>query len=274
MRYQHIIEAVYHQPWLITPQGHAAVRALVESHLAESAMQFEAAKREGVGPCGENVELEQMEIIDGIAHIPVPGVIGQKLSGIEKGSGAVDVLDIEADIEEAEASEEVRSIFFDIDSPGGMVSGTPELADRILQIEKPNFAFTRGMIASAAYWLASATDGIFATKSADIGSIGVYLPWIDYTKALDQKGIKVELIKAGRLKGAGFPGVALSEEQRAHLQAGVDQIYEMFTNHVLMNRGEIDSESMQGQTFLAEAALERGLIDGIVSSKAEVLAFL
>ncbi len=273
MRYQHIIEAVFHQPWLITAQAHSAIRSLVESHLAQSVLDVRAA-REGEGPCGQHVELEQMQIIDGIAHIPIGGVIGQRLSKFEKGSGAVDVGDISGELAQAESDPHVNSILLDFDSPGGMVSGTPELADRIAGAKKPVYSFTSGQIASAAYWLASASDAIFATQSADVGSIGVYMPWIDATAYFANKGFRVDLIKAGKLKGTGFPGTALSPDQRAYIQERVDQIYGMFTAHVRAQRGEIADDAMQGQTFLASEAADLGLIDGLVQSKADVIAML
>lgn len=273
MRYQHVIEAVFHQPWLITSQAHASIRTLIESHLAQTALDVRVA-REGEGPCGEAVELEQMQIVDGIAHIPIGGVIGQRLSRFEKGSGAVDVTDIGSELAQAESDPNVRAILLDFDSPGGMVSGTPELAAQVSQAQKPVYSFTSGQIASAAYWLASATDGIFATISADVGSIGVYMPWIDATAFMEKKGLKVELIKAGKLKGAGFPGTSLSADQRAHLQERVDQIYGMFTAHVRAQRGAVADETMQGQTFMAAEAMSRGLIDGIVRNKAEVLSLI
>lgn len=272
MRYQHIIEAVYHQPWLITASGHAAIRSLIESHLAQTATDVKA-QREGEGPCGEHVELDQMQIIDGIAHIPVGGVMGQRLSKFEKGSGAIDVNDIRHEIETAEASEEVRGIVFDIDSPGGMVGGTPELASRVKQIRKPKYAYVN-LAASAAYWFASATDGIFGTTTSEVGSIGVYIPWIDSTQWAAQRGIKVDLIKSGQYKGLGYPGTSLTPEQRNYLQDRVNTIYSMFSETVRANRGDIKSEHMQGQTFLASEALNIGLLDGIVESKADVVRMI
>jgi len=266
VRYPHVIEAVYFQPWLITVAGHAAVAHLLESHLADT------AQREGTDVCGSAIDMEQMQIVDGIAHIPIGGVIGKKLSGFEKGSGAVDVNDISAELHTAELASEVTRILLHIDSPGGMVTGTPELAAQIRRITKPIYAFTDGSMASGAYWLGAAADAIFATESANIGSVGVYLPVVDSTKQMAMRGLKVELIKAGTLKGAGFPGTALTDEQAAHLQQRVDDIHTLFTDHVRAQRGTVADSTMQGQTFMAREALARNLIDGIVSSKADLVA--
>ena len=267
MRYQHVIEQVYFQPWLITEAGHAAIVHLLESHLADT-------QREGTDPCGAAVEMEQMQIIDGMAHIPIGGVIGKKLSGMEKGSGAVDVNDISRELHVATADPNVTRILLHIDSPGGMVTGTPELSAQIGRIKKPVYAFTDGSMASGAYWIGASADAIFATETANIGSIGVYLPVIDSTEAMAKRGLKVDLITAGTLKGAGFPGTKMTEPQRAHLQQRVNDIHGMFTSHVQAHRGVVTDATMQGQTFMAKEALERNLIDGIVSSKAELIAQL
>jgi signal peptide peptidase SppA len=273
MKLQHLLQQIYYEPSLITPDAHASIRQLIESRLQNSDASF--AREPGQGICGEAVEVEEMEVIEGIAHIPVNGAIGQKLAPFERGDGAVDTIDIFDELDLAEDMDDVRGILLDIDSPGGMVTGTPELADRIARVRKPIYAFTNGMIASAAYWLASSTNGIFSTKSASIGSIGVYLPVFDTKDYYEQQGVKVELIKAGKLKGIGFPGTSLSEAGREHLQARVNSIYTMFTGHVRQQRGHtIHDDTMQGQTFMADEAETRGLIDGVVENKSEVLELL
>jgi signal peptide peptidase SppA len=267
---EYLVRKVFFEPSLITPSAHASIRQLLESKIVTGEFI-----RDGVDSCGKKVEVPQMQIIDGIAHIPIGGAIGQGLNGFARGRGAVDVSDVAEEIDTAMADKSVKSVLFDFDSPGGMVSGTPELADKIKSISKPKYSFTSGMIASAAYWLAASTDGIFATESAEVGSIGVYLPFHDMTKAAEMEGVKVELIKAGKLKGIGYPGLPLSETQRAHLQERVDQIYTMFTAHVRKTRGaHVSDDTMQGQTFLAREAHSRGLIDGLVTSKRDVIQMM
>lgn len=271
MKLQALLQQLYYEPALILPEAHASIRRLIESRI-EHSEPF--AREPGQDACGNEVETEQMEIRDGIAFIPIGGAIGQGLDPFERGSGAVDVDDIAADLDQAEEAKDVRAMVLDFDSPGGMVLGTPELADRISQVDKPIFSFTRSLIASAAYWLASSTDGIFSTETANIGSIGVYIPVHDMSMRYAQAGIKVELIKAGKLKGMGYPGTAMSDAGREHLQERVNKIYGMFTDHVKRNRGDISADTMQGQVFMGAEAMERGLIDGIVKSIDDVAGML
>jgi signal peptide peptidase SppA len=209
--------------------------------------------------------LPVMTIDGNRAIIPIKGVLVKGLPSIAAAFGYVDPASVEANINEAEASDDVEEIIFDIDSPGGTVAGIPELASRIAAIEKPTRAFSDGMICSAAYWLASQCDAIQVTESAEIGSIGVYLAMQDLSELYAQAGVGVEMFKSGDLKGIGVPGTSLTDAQREHLQAGVEEIFAMFKAAVTSKRTAVDDDSMRGQSFLGRKAAERGLVTGIVT---------
>lgn len=250
MTYQEMILKLGSEPTLLTPAAYSRLVA-------------------GLDLFGEEVEEETMEVVEGVAVIPVSGIIGRGISGI---GGCCDTDDVMRDIEEAETRDDVKAILFDIDSPGGMVNGTPELADRIAAIAKPNAAFTAGDMDSAAYWLGCATSRIYATKSANVGSIGVYSAFTDLSRMADQMGIKVDVIASGKYKGAGVPGTSLSQEQRELLQRQVNDLADEFKVHVSANRdGLVDMDAMQGQSFAASAGLSEHLIDEIVGCKEDVI---
>jgi signal peptide peptidase SppA len=275
MKLPQILSALTSEPQLIEPARAAALLEMFRLHSKLSAEDF-ATQRTGKGVCGDTIQLESMTIEDGIAFIPIGGPIGSGLSAFEKGAGAVDTADIARDLEEADENIEVDNIILLFDSPGGMVSGTPELADKISAITKPKYAFTNGgMIASAAYWLASACDGIFATKSADIGSIGVYAPFLDSSKAMEMQGLKVKVFSSGDFKGMGVPGTTFTEQQEEFLQNRISEIAEMFYDHVNATRnGSVSADDMQGQIFKADAALKKGFIDEVFGSEEEMVSFL
>ena len=278
MKLHQLIQTLYYEPALITPDAHASIRQLIELRLGDGRagvgvppLGGPLTREPGQDYCGNEVDVDEMEIRGGVAYIPIGGAIGQKLTPFDRGDGAVDVLDIMQELRDAQRDPMVRGIILDMDSPGGMVSGTPECADAVAACDKPVYAFTSGMIASAAYWIASAADGIFTTRSAAVGSIGVYVPVIDLSQMYEQRGVKVELIKAGKYKGEGFPGTSLTKEGRAQLQTRVNYIYAMFTAQVRATRGDaIADETMQGQIFLGQEAVSLGLVDALVSDIAEV----
>ena len=246
---------------------------MITQHATLSASEFKHA-RTGKARSGEDNEVEQMEVVDGIARIPVGGPIGQKLGEFEKGAGAVDVDDVAAELDQAEDDEEVSAILLDFDSPGGMVSGTPELGTRIMAVEKPIYAWSRGQMCSAAYWLACCANGVFCTPTATIGSIGVCMSFMDLSKMADMAGIKVKVFGSGAYKGMGSPGTSLTAHQEIHLQARVMQLADLFYNHVRQQRGVVKDEDMQGQTFSGQDAMDKGFVDGVYNKMEDLEEYL
>ena len=274
MNYQKIITALTCEPLLITPAAQAALVELFALHAALSKEDFKAT-REGTSMSGENLEIEQAELIDGIMHIPIGGPVGLRLGTFEKGAGAVDLLDVQQELKTAEADPMVQGVLLEFDSPGGMVAGTPETADMIARMEKPVLSYIHEAN-SAAYWLASASDGIFGTTTASAGSIGVYIPFVDQSVAFAARGLKMDVIKndGATYKGMGFPGTSLTEEQRQHLVEHANTIAAMFKAHVRANRGDVAEHYMRGQSLMAQEAVDAGLMDGIVEDKAAVIRML
>jgi ClpP class serine protease len=116
-------------------------------------------------------------------------------------------------------------------------------------------------MASAAYYLAAGATAIVASASAEVGSIGVYIPWVDASVAIAAQGLRPDPIvnTGGDLKAIGFGGT-LTAEQRAHLQARVDEDFAAFKAHIRDYRDVPDS-AMRGQTVSGPAAHASNLID-------------
>ncbi len=184
---------------------------------------------------------------------------------------AIDVDDVTAALAQIPTT---TKVVFWFRSPGGIVTGIPETA-AILAAAQSRFrifdAFSDDMCASAAMWWASQFRRIYITPTADIGSIGVYLASYDLSGYLEKNGVKLDLFKAGTMKGAGVMGSSLNAEQREHLQAGVNESYRQFTADVLKQR-TIAEEFMQGQCLTGQAAIEANLADGIFPSITDYLA--
>lgn len=261
MTHEKLVRETYFRPWIITPIGWQSVHRLVSNKLAQ---------RPEADYAGE--PLPKMTIEGGTAVIPIYGIIGQKLGLLEKSCGAVGVEDIAADLATALASPDVRQIILDIDSPGGTVGGVPELASTIARADKvkPVYAYSSGSMCSAAYWLVCGAREISIAQTADVGSIGVYLPFLDQSKAFENEGLVMDVIKAGEFKGQGLPGTSLSPEYRQLLQAEVNQIHAWFTAHVKANRPKAQTSAMEGQSFMGQAAVAAGLADRVVASIREV----
>lgn len=263
-----VLRALYCEPWLISPQMHNTLCDIAWAHVDGSAhgsegraTEYEAkyddeVKRDGIGDVARD---------GSTAVISIGGVIGRKFSRFLNSSGVTSVDVLERVVNEAVADNTIDSIVLDVDSPGGTVTGTPEAAETIERAaqEKPVVAFTGGMMASAAYWLSAPADAIFAAPSADIGSIGVYAALLDVSRKLENEGVSVELFKQGKFKAMGFPGVPLTDEQREHIQKGVDDVAGWFKGFVSQNRLSVPADAMEGQTFMGREAVAIGLADQI-----------
>ena len=124
IRFEHVARKLWCEPWLILPRMHSVISGVFADHLAR---RMENA---GLGDLFEPQEEMPMEVRDGVAIIPVKGVISREISSMERISGAVDVMDVEDMIDEAEDREDVIAVVFEISSPGGGVTGVEELAHR------------------------------------------------------------------------------------------------------------------------------------------------
>lgn len=213
---------------------------------------------------------------NGVAVINIESPIYRKSSWW---LGGITHKEIKAEIQKAMDNEEVKAIFYNIYSPGGSVAGTQELATFIKEAssKKPSCAFVDGMCCSAAYWLASATGKIYATESAELGSIGVVLMHRDYSKVYEKWGVQYTYITAGSKKSVGASEIPLSDEDKEYLQNQVNGIYDVFLENISQNMGldlNKKTEWADGRVFLGKDAVNLGLVSKIVKTKEEAMTLL
>jgi signal peptide peptidase SppA len=208
------------------------------------------------------------------AIVPIKGVIGSKLSELDKMCGCCDIKSVEEMLEDCERDASISTVILDIDSPGGTSVGVPELAARIRGMSKKVVSFTDSEACSAAYWLGSQASEFYATGSASVGSIGCYIAYEDESARYANEGVVVDVIRAGRVKGAGIAGTSLSAEQRDMLQGEVQEIWEGFKADVKAVREFVDDASMEGQIFSGKKAADAGLVTGLVLGFDEMMETL
>lgn len=185
--------------------------------------------------------------------------------------GGTSTVQLRRDIRQAAADPNVSGILLDVDSPGGTVAGTADLAAevRAARRRKPVWAHIDDLGASAAYWVASQADQVFANdRTALVGSIGTLMTVYDYSAAAEKGGVKALVFATGPLKGAGAPGAAVTEDQRAYFQRLVDDSQASFDAAVRSGRGMTADQLAAvrtGGVFTAQQALDLKLIDGIRS---------
>lgn len=182
---------------------------------------------------------------------------------------------IEQALDEIRLRGDVSACVLLIRSPGGMATGTPEVAARIAALAQQKFVFavTDTMACSAAYWMGCAATQFFTTLSADVGCIGTYIALYDYTEMLKEWGIKLELFKRGKFKAIGVLGNPLDKDARAFLDRDCGRTNDRFLAAVTAARPGVAKSTMEGQWFDGEEAVQLHLADRVVSGVGEVLAF-
>jgi signal peptide peptidase SppA len=177
---------------------------------------------------------------------------------------------------EAASDPEVKQIVMNIDSPGGSPAGLPDVSNLIRKIGAaiPVTAYTAGHMTSAAYWLGSAADKVYAGPTATVGSIGVITTHFEVTKNLEDMGVKPTVIRAGEKKALGGPYEELSKEAKAEIQGQLDHLHDVFISQVADHRGksfaDVKKNLADGSTFIGEQAVSNGLADGITTLDALV----
>ena len=242
------------QPWLITLE---AYRELCTVNF-QSPAQGNAVDEKA----------QSYEIQEGLATVRIHGTMLRQVSPRQKAIAAIcgvrlcSMEETAAALLQAAADPAAHTILLDIDSPGGTVNGTPELAQVVRTIAKDKhvYAFTAGKCCSAAYWVASQADVIYAAPSATVGSIGVILPVVDSSALYDRCGLKMEVFSAGKYKSTGMDGTSLTAEQRDRLSQQVNATWERFKQAVTRRR-TISEADMEGQTFYGLDARDKGLVD-------------
>ena len=198
-------------------------------------------------------------VIDGIAVIPVQGVLLKKESFMSAWSGCSSYEQIQRQVAGAVDDGGVRAILLDIDSPGGETAGCFDLADYIYSVRgiKPVYAVANDIALSAAYAIASSASRVFLNRTGAVGSVGVYALHVDQSGFDKELGAKYTYVFAGERKVDGNPHQPLSERARADIQDEVDREYGIFTETVARNRkvGTKDIVATQAAVVWADNAL-------------------
>lgn len=215
-----------------------------------------------------------------ISVIWISGTIGETsydIFGNETSLGTFTICDY---LDTIAADRHNKGLFIEIDSPGGSVYDSDKIYQALMEYKettgRPIVAACLSTMCSGAYYIASAADEIYAERTADVGSIGVYMEMMDVSELVGKLGVKVDYIRSSDNKAMGNMYNALTEEQRAIYQSIIDEHYERFLDIVQKSRG-YDRETLRkiadGRAYTATQALQNGLIDGIAEYDDVLLDF-
>lgn len=247
------INAVIREPWAATTEEIEKVWLVVNRLGDPSSLR---------GRADADLDKTGAAVIrNGVAVVSISGPLVRYAGLMTEISGATSYSRVAKDLGVAVRSPEVKKIILDINSGGGTVDGCQELADHILEARKvkPVVAYIGGTGCSAAYWLASACEKIYAAETSITGSIGVQL----IVPPEEKDGSLAFLSSHSPNKNAS----PHKKEGKNEAQRIVDDLGEIFVSSVAANRGISKDDVLknygQGSVFVGPDALNRGLIDEI-----------
>lgn len=230
---------------------------------------------------GEDIETT-MKVVNGVAVIPISGVLRDGVDYMVRWGGACSYQLLERDIASALSNDLVKSVVLYCNSPGGSAIGCKRVADMVFASrgKKPIVAYVQGQCCSACYYIAAAADRIEATADSMVGCIGTIMPHVEMKGLLDELGYGVTIItnSDSPKKGHGNQYEKLTPEAKATLQSFIDSFGKPFIADVARYRG-IDTASVianfgQGDSTRADLAIANGMLDAVVGGFSETLSRL
>jgi protease IV len=258
-------------------------------HLLHGLLPARVAGARSAGPRLEEAVKEDNDAANKIAVVEVTGIItGQPLD--QSGYGMVEV--IKAQLKRAEEDDKVKAVILKVDSPGGEVLASDEIARAISDFQgkkngKPVVCSMGSLAASGGYYVSAPCRWIVANDLTITGSIGVILSTWNYRGLMNKVGLLPETFKSGKYKdmlsGSRDPD-SITAEERAMVQALIDETYGKFTNVVATGRARAHvknksdgrelsdnwAEYADGRILSGNEALKLGFVDQLGSFDAAV----
>ena len=243
-------------PWAIEQ---SALETIIS--IAQRENNLEAILKERGEPLDNT---RSVTLYEGTAIIPITGPLFPRANLFAEISGAYSVEMLAKDLAQAEANTEVRAVVLQIDSPGGHTTMINEFANQVAAFSKPIVSYVVGQAASAAYWIAAASDKIILDNTAMVGSIGVVAGF----ETANNKRIEIVSSHAPDKR----PDLS-SDEGRAVIQSVVDDMESVFIDAVMdfrtMSREQITA--LRGGVVIGAKAVEQGFADQVGSLESVIL---
>ncbi len=185
------------------------------------------------------------------------------------------------EIETAQKDSSIKGVLLNVNSPGGAVPPSIEIAYAIKELNKhkPVVAYASGIMASGSYYASIYAHTIIANPGSIVGSIGVIMQSANVEELMNTIGVKTQIVKQGTFKEAGTPTREWTPEERAELETLTKDTYDLFVNDVAKARGldiNKSKEYADAHIFSAARAKDVGLIDkvAVISQAKKMVAKL
>jgi len=195
-------------------------------------------------------------------------LISNNLQTIALTGAIMEVSEVLTQIEDTQSNDSIKGVLFVVDSPGGAVAPSVEIAYAIKRLKtiKPVVVYAKGTIASGSYYASIWADRIIANPGSMVGSIGVIMEGANLSELMSKIGIKTQTVQAGRYKKVGTSDREWSNLEITELNKVIHGTYDMFTKDVADAR-KLDYKKREiyadAHIFTAQQAKDVGLIDRV-----------
>jgi protease-4 len=227
----------------------------------------------GVGSLGASSVIYEEEYVSGegldkIAVIPIEGQISSADSAVPGTQPPVTPEGLADALRQAAEDGSVAAVVLEVNSPGGGVTASDVMHQSILDFKertgKPVVVSMGDVAASGGYYISTAADRIVANETTLTGSLGVFIPLLNFSEAADKYGVTQEYIKSGKFKTMGNSWDELTPEEREIFQSIVQDDYDEFVEVIVEGR-ELSEERVReiadGRIYSGQQAKEIGLVD-------------
>ena len=192
------------------------------------------------------------------------------LQKIELTGPIMDVSKTLEDIQKAKEDKNIKGILFVVNSPGGAVAPSVELAYAIKELKeiKPVVVYASGVIASGSYYASIWANKIIANPGSMVGSIGVIMQGVNAEELMQKIGVSTQTVKAGKYKESGTPTRKWFDYEEKQLQSVIDDTYNMFVSDVASARNiDVKNQTIfaDAKIFTSKQAKEVGLVDDVAT---------
>jgi len=245
------------------------LKAMSSDKLIEASVQEEILRLQNDRP-GEEKPSRLLEVSEGVGIVSITGELVSTTSWWNRIMGMTSYDEVREAMTQAATDPSVKQILLDISSPGGTVTNLGDTAGLISMVDKkikPVTSYTASTMASAAYWLGSSARKTYASNTAVVGSIGVIVKHIEYSKQLEKEGITPTIMRTGKYKALGTKLEPLTQMAKDEIMGQADTFFDIFTSAISDNTG-LSVQTIvdfEGRDYIGEAALDAGLVDGIES---------
>ncbi len=174
------------------------------------------------------------------------GGFGDKIAVVDLEGVILSPKQVVSQLKKFADDDSIKALILHVNSPGGGVAASEEIYREVKRIhdekKKRIVASIETVGASGAYYVASASDKIYADKGSIVGSIGVIAQWVNYAELLQWAKLKSITMKAGEFKDTGNPAREMTPAEKEYLQGMIDNMHTQFIQAVADGRKKKESE--------------------------------